>query len=529
MGYNVIIKNENKSKKALKNNQKVLNKKCIKKVRPPVVTIMGHVNHGKTTLLDCIRSSNVADHEFGGITQHINAYHVKTKKGVITFLDTPGHDAFTSMRSRGVKITDIIVLVIAGDDGVKPQTIEVIRYAQESNVPILVAISKIDKPESNPEKIKKELMKYNILPEEWGGQNIFVNISSKNRESINELLDSILLQSELLELTAIYSGLASGMIIESYLDKNKGVISTILVQQGILKKGDVILCGLEYGKIRSIQDSFGCELQSSEPSIPVKILGFSGVPISGDFFTIIEHEKKAREISISRKKKFREMKLYKTKKITIDNIFDNLNNKNNVFLNIILKTDVQGSLEAILYSLNNIQHKNVSIKIVYANVGNITETDVSLALTSKSIIIAFNVQVNISIKYMIINKNIDIRYYSVIYNLIDDLKSIVLGLLSPQYNKKIMGIAEVRNIFKSSKSVIAGCMVTKGIIKRYNHIHLIRNNLIIHEGELESLRHFKQDIKEVNTGKECGLSIKNCNDMNIGDIIKSFEVIKLKI
>ncbi|CAL4042944.1 Translation initiation factor IF-2, partial [isoform beta'] [Buchnera aphidicola (Phyllaphis fagi)] len=529
MGHKVLLKHENELETSVMNARNIVNSKCIKKNRPPVVTIMGHVDHGKTTLLDYIRSSNVAMSEYGGITQHIGAYNVKIKSGTITFLDTPGHAAFTSMRARGAQITDIVVLVVAGDDGVKPQTIEAICHAQAANVPILVVINKIDKSQSNPEIVKKELMKYNILPEEWGGQNIFVNVSAKTGVGINNLLDAILLQAELLELTAMYSGMASGVVIESCLDKSRGSIATVLVQEGILKKGDVVLCGLEYGKIRAIRDAFGCELQSSGPSIPVQILGLSGIPISGDIFTVVKNEKQARAISIYKKTKCKEMKFSNIKKINLENMFENLNNKKKTTLNIILKSDVQGSLEAIVNAIHQIKHENIAIKIISSSVGNITETDISLSLASQAIIIAFNVQSNVLAKRMIEIEKIDVRYYSVIYNLIDDLNLSMIGLLSPKYKKEMFGSAEIRNIFKAPKSVvIAGCMVIHGIIKRHNHIHLVRNNRVVYKGELESLRRFKQDAKEVQSGKECGISIKNYNDMHVGDIIESFETIELK-
>ncbi|QCI27246.1 translation initiation factor IF-2 [Buchnera aphidicola] len=529
MGHKSIVENLNILEESIIQEHKIMNKNIIKTIRPPIVTVMGHVDHGKTSLLDYIRSTKIASHEAGGITQHIGAYYVQNKKGIITFLDTPGHAAFTSMRARGTQITDIVILVVAVDDGVKPQTIEAIQHAKLANVPIIVAINKIDKPDSNPEKIKKELVKYDILPEEWGGENIFVNVSSITGSGIDDLLDAILLQAEMLELFALPSGMANGVVIEARLDKNKGPIATILIREGKLNKGDNVLCGLHWGRIRVIKNSFGKEVKSVGPSIPVEILGLSGIPISGDVFYSIKNEKKAREIALFRKNKSREMKLKKTKIVDLKNVFQNLKKDGIFCLNIILKSDLQGSLEVISNIIKNLSNDNIEIKIITANVGNITETDVSLAIASNAIIIGFNVEPNMSAKRLIKLENVNFYHYSIIYHLIDDIKLKIFEITSPKCKELILGSAEIRDIFKPSKSVfIAGCMVINGIIKRKNPIRILRDKKIIHSGELESLRRFKEDVKEVSFGKECGLGIKNYKNIRIGDIIESFKIIELK-
>ncbi|XBC38450.1 MAG: translation initiation factor IF-2 [Buchnera aphidicola (Floraphis choui)] len=497
--------------------------------RPPIVTIMGHVDHGKTSLLDYIRLTKTVSQESGGITQHIGAYYIEVNNKIITFLDTPGHAAFTAMRARGTKITDMVVLVIAADDGVKPQTIEAIQHAQAASVPILVAINKIDKLNSEPDKIKNELMKYNIVPEEWGGDNIFINVSAKSGEGVNNLLRSILLQAEILELKVIYNGMATGLVIESFLDKGKGPVASVLIKEGILKKGDIVLCGLEYGKVRAIENSLGQEVQSISPSIPAKILGLSGVPIAGDKIIVVNSEKEAREVALYRQKKFREKKLAKKKIFELSNIFEKIKKDNILELNIILKSDVQGSLEAISDSLKKLSNNNVKIKIIGKGVGNITETDASLAIASKAIIIGFNVKVDFSAKRIIELENIDLRCYSVIYHIIDEVKNSIHGMTLPKYKRKIMGLAEVRNVFKSPKfGSIAGCMVIEGIVKRNDFIRILRKNKVIYEGELESLRRFKEDINEVRNGVECGIGIKNYNDIRINDLIEAFCTSRVK-
>ncbi|CAL4321993.1 Translation initiation factor IF-2 [isoform beta'] [Buchnera aphidicola (Myzocallis carpini)] len=529
MGYNAVLHDDNFLEKSIIHEFHQENKKYKKVLRPPVVTIMGHVDHGKTSLLDYIRSTNIVDKEAGNITQHIGAYHVKTKYGIITFLDTPGHAAFTAMRARGAQITDIVILVVAGDDGVKPQTIEAIQHAKAANVPLLVAINKIDKPESNIEKVKKELLQHQILSEEWGGETIFVNVSSVTGEGIDNLLRAILLQAEILELFAANCGISHGVVIEASLDKNRGPLATILIQEGRLNKGDNILCGCTYGKVRFMRDSFNNILKYATPSIPIEILGLSDIPNSGDIFYVVKNEQKVRQIVLHRKNIFRNNTLKQKKKINLDNIFDNIVNKKNNELNIILKCDVQGSLEAISNAIVPLSEKNITVTIISSYVGEITETDVSLAMASHAMIIGFNVRPNILAKRLIKIENVDVRYYSVIYQLIDDIKLAVSGMHSPICRSSIEGSAEIRTVFKPTKSiVIAGCMVISGSMKRNDTVHIIRNNTVIHKGELESLRRFKEDIKEVGIGKECGIKIKNYNDIRVGDIIEAYAMLPIK-
>ncbi|MCW5196681.1 translation initiation factor IF-2 [Buchnera aphidicola (Pemphigus obesinymphae)] len=523
MGHKVTLYRDNALEELLMQNRKI-NSNAIK-LRPPVVTIMGHVDHGKTSLLDYIRSTNIISKEAGGITQHIGAYCVKTKNGIITFLDTPGHAAFTSMRARGAQITDIVVLVVAADDGVMPQSIESIQHANAAKVPIIVAINKIDKVEGSLDPLKKELIKHSIIPEEWGGENIFIPVSAKSGYGISNLLDAILLQSEILDLKSFFSGMASGVVIESFLDRGRGPVATVLVREGILKKGDILLCGCSYGKVRAMKSEINNSITEAGPSIPVQILGLSKIPDIGDIFTVVNDEKKAREVAFYRQGKFREVKLAKKKKIKLENVFDHIKSGENSALNIVLKSDVQGSLEAISESLIKLSNDEVKINIVGSGVGGITETDVSLAIASNAIILGFNVRADSSAKRMIILENIDIRYYSIIYKLIDEVKTAMSGMLSPEYKQEIIGLAVVRNIFKSPKfSSIAGCMVTEGIIKRNHPVRILRNNIVIYEGELESLRRFKEDVNEIRNAMECGIGIKNYNDIRIGDIIEVFEV-----
>ncbi|WP_284443059.1 translation initiation factor IF-2 [Buchnera aphidicola] len=527
MGHKVIIHRENALEELIMKDRDTGNNVSV--IRAPVVTIMGHVDHGKTSLLDYIRSTKTAFHEAGGITQNIGAYHVKTDLGSITFLDTPGHSAFTAMRSRGVQVTDIVVLVVAADDGVMPQTIEAIQHAREASVPVIVAINKTDKIDSDIDKVKNDLTKYNILSEEWGGENIFVSVSAKTGKGINKLLNVILLQAEMLELKAVPTGMAEGVVIESFLDKGRGPIATVLVKKGKLNKGDIILCGFEYGRIKVLRDASGKEVLSAGPSIPVEILGLSKVPFSGDVVTVVRDEKKAREVASYRKEKSREIKLSNQNRIKSENMFDNIKKDNISELKIILKSDIQGSLEAISGALLKLSTKEVKIKIIGLGIGGITETDASLALASNAIILGFNVRADSSAKKIINSEHLDLRYYSVIYDLLDEVKSAMTGLLSPEYKENIIGLAEVRNTFKSPKfGLIAGCMVTEGIIKRSNPVHILRDNIVIYEGELESLRRFKEDLNEIRNGLECGIGIKNYNDIRIGDIIEVFEVKEVK-
>lgn len=526
MGHKVTLRRENELEEALMSDRDT---GAAAESRAPVVTIMGHVDHGKTSLLDYIRSTKVASGEAGGITQHIGAYYVETNNGMITFLDTPGHAAFTSMRARGAQATDIVVLVVAADDGVMPQTIEAIQHAKAAHVPLVVAINKIDKPEADADRVKQELSQYGVIPEEWGGETQFVYVSAKVGTGIDQLLNAILLQAEVLELKAVRSGMASGVVIESFLDKGRGPVATILVQEGTLHRGDIVLCGFEYGRVRAMRDELGHEVASAGPSIPVEILGLSSVPAAGDEATVVRDEKKAREVALHRQGKFREVKLARQQKSKLENMFSNMTDGEVSELNIVLKSDVQGSCEAIMDSLLKLSTDEVKVKIVGSSVGGITETDATLAAASNAIILGFNVRANASARRVIEAENLDLRYYSVIYSLIDEVKQAMSGMLAPEYKQQIIGLAEVRNIFKSPKfGAIAGCMVTEGIIKRHNPIRVLRANIVIYEGELESLRRFKDDVNEVRNGIECGIGVKNYNDVRVGDMIEVFEIIEIQ-
>ncbi|MEH2920493.1 translation initiation factor IF-2 [Samsonia erythrinae] len=526
MGHKVILRRENELEEAVMSDRDT---GAAAEARAPVVTIMGHVDHGKTSLLDYIRSTKVAAGEAGGITQHIGAYHVETDNGMITFLDTPGHAAFTAMRARGAQATDIVVLVVAADDGVMPQTIEAIQHAKAAQVPVVVAVNKIDKPEADPDRVKNELSQYGIMPEEWGGESQFVHVSAKAGTGIDELLDAILLQAEVLELKAIRSGMASGVVIESFLDKGRGPVATVLVREGTLNKGDIVLCGFEYGRVRAMRDELGREIASAGPSIPVEILGLSGVPAAGDEATVVRDEKKAREVALYRQGKFREVKLARQQKSKLENMFANMTEGEVSELNIVLKSDVQGSCEAISDSLQKLSTDEVKVKIVGSGVGGITETDATLAAASNAIILGFNVRADASARRVIEAESLDLRYYSVIYDLIDEVKQAMSGMLAPEYKQEIIGLAEVRDVFKSPKfGAIAGCMVTEGIVKRHNKIRVLRDNVVIYEGELESLRRFKDDVNEVRNGMECGIGVKNYNDVRTGDMIEVFETIEVK-
>lgn len=497
--------------------------------RPPVVTIMGHVDHGKTSLLDYIRSTKVASGESGGITQHIGAYHVKTPKGVITFLDTPGHAAFTAMRARGAKVTDIVVIVVAADDGVKPQTIEAIQHAKSADIPIVVAINKIDKPEADVDKVTGELSQHGIMPESWGGDNIFVNLSAKEGTNIDELLESLLLVAEVQELNAPVAGNARGIVIESKLDKGRGPISSVLVTSGTLKVGDIIIAGLQFGKIKGLFDESNHALTSAGPSIPVEVLGLSGVCAAGDEVAVIDDERKAKELSQHRQAKSRDIQLTKQRKVSLDNIFAQHQQHEKSTLNIVLKADVNGSAEAIRDALLALSNDEVKVNIVAYGVGGINESDVNLAAASKAIILGFNVRASATAKKIIDFEKIDLHYYSVIYDLINQVKQALSGLLAPEYKEEIIGIANVREVFKSPKiGAIAGCMVIDGNIKRNNPIRVLRDDVVIFEGSLESLRRFKDDVNEVRQGTECGIGVKNYNDVKVGDQIEVFEKVEVK-
>lgn len=498
--------------------------------RPPIITVMGHVDHGKTSLLDYIRKAKVAAGEAGGITQHIGAYHVEMDDGkMITFLDTPGHAAFTSMRARGAKATDIVVLVVAADDGVMPQTIEAIQHAKAAGAPLVVAVNKIDKPEANPDRVEQELLQHEVISEKFGGDVQFVPVSAKKGTGIDDLLDAILLQSEVLELTAVKDGMASGVVIESYLDKGRGPVATILVQSGTLRKGDIVLCGFEYGRVRAMRDENGQEIDEAGPSIPVEVLGLSGVPAAGDEATVVRDEKKAREVALHRQGKFREVKLARQQKAKLENMFSNMTEGDVAELNIIVKADVQGSVEAIIQSLQDLSTDEVKVKVVGSGVGGISETDATLAAASNAIMVGFNVRADASARRIIEAENIDLRYYSIIYELLNDVKAAMSGMLQPEFKQEIIGLAEVRDVFKHPKfGAIAGCMVTEGVVKRNNPIRVLRDNVVIFEGELESLRRFKDDVAEVRNGMECGIGVKNYNDVKVGDQIEVFEVVEIK-
>ncbi|MEL0629977.1 translation initiation factor IF-2 [Psychromonas aquatilis] len=526
MGHKVILTKENELEESVLAEAQ---QGGAKTSRAPVVTIMGHVDHGKTSLLDYIRRAKVADGEAGGITQHIGAYHVDTDKGMISFLDTPGHAAFTSMRSRGAKATDIVILVVAADDGVMPQTVEAIQHAKAAGVPLMVAVNKIDKEGVDFDRVKTELSQHDVISEEWGGENIFSYVSAKVGTGVDELLDSILLQAEMLDLEAVSTGPASGVVIESRLDKGRGPVASILVQQGELKQGDIVLCGLEYGRVRAMRDENGKPIESAGPSIPVEVLGLSGVPEAGDEATVVKDEKKAREVALYRQGKFRDIKLARQQKAKLENMFSNMEAGEVSELNVVLKSDVQGSLEAICESLNKLSTDEVKVNIIGRGVGGITETDASLASASGAIVIGFNVRADASARKLIDNEAVELRYYSIIYDLIDEVRSAMSGLLAPEFRQEITGIADVREVFKSPKiGAIAGCMVTEGTIKRNNPIRVLRENVVIYEGVLESLRRFKDDANEVRNGVECGIGVKNYNDVRVGDQIEVFETVEIK-
>jgi len=496
--------------------------------RAPVVTIMGHVDHGKTSLLDYIRRTKVAAAEAGGITQHIGAYHVETRKGVVTFLDTPGHAAFTAMRSRGAKATDIVILVVAADDGVMPQTIEAIQHARAAGVPIVVAVNKMDKPEADPERIKSELSRHQVVPEEWGGDTLFAYVSAKAGEGIDDLLDQVLVQAEILELKAVSEGPARGVVIESRLDKGRGPVASILVQSGTLNKGDILLSGLEYGRVRAMLDETGQTINEAGPSIPVEVLGLSGTPNAGDEVIVVNDERKAREIALFRQGKFREVKLSRQQKAKLENVFGQMEEGKVSTLNVVLKADVQGSVEALNDALTRLSGDEVKVKIVASGVGGINESDVHLAVASEAIVIGFNVRADSAAKKLIDEEDVDLHYYSVIYEVIDEVKQALQGMLQPEFKEQMVGLAEVRDVFRSSKfGAIAGCMVLEGVVRRNKPIRVLRDNVVVYEGELESLRRFKDDVNDVRAGTECGIGVRNYNDIKSGDQIEIFERIEV--
>ena len=496
--------------------------------RAPVVTIMGHVDHGKTSLLDYIRRSKVAAGEAGGITQHIGAYLVTTDKGKICFLDTPGHEAFTAMRARGAKVTDLVIVVVAADDGVMPQTEEAVKHAKAGSVPIIIAINKIDKPNADPDRVKQELSKLEVIPEDWGGDTMFVNVSAHTGEGVDNLLDSILLQAEVLELKAPATGPAVGAVIESRLDRGRGPVATILVQSGELKKGDVILSGHEFGRVRAMYDENGSEVSEAGPSTPVEVLGLSGIPQAGDEMIVVADEKKAREIALFRQGKYREVKLAKQQASKLENVLSQMGEAEGATLNLLVKADVQGSAEALAESLNKLSTDEVKINIISSGVGGITESDINLAMASKGVVIGFNVRADAAARKLVEEEGIDLRYYSIIYDVIDDVRKAISGMLEPEIREQIIGIAEVRDIFRSPKfGDIAGCIVTSGVVRRSNPIRVLRDNVVIYEGELESLRRFKDDVNEVKSGTECGIGVKNYSDVKVGDQIEVFERVEV--
>ncbi|MNF47087.1 Translation initiation factor IF-2 [compost metagenome] len=496
--------------------------------RAPVVTVMGHVDHGKTSLLDYIRRTKVASGEAGGITQHIGAYHVETERGMVTFLDTPGHAAFTAMRARGAKATDIVILVVAADDGVMPQTEEAVQHAKAAGVPIVVAVNKIDKPEADLDRIKNDLAGRDVIPEEWGGDTQFVPVSAKVGTGVDELLEAVLLQAEVLELTATPSAPGRGVVVESRLDKGRGPVATVLVQDGTLRQGDMVLCGVNYGRVRAMLDENGKPVKEAGPSIPVEILGLDGTPDAGDDLTVVADEKKAREVALFRQGKFREVKLARQQSSKLENIFESMGQDEKKTLNIVLKSDVRGSLEALQGALADLGNEEVQVRVVGGGVGGITESDANLALASNAVLFGFNVRADAGARKIVEQEGLDLRYYNIIYDIIEDVKKALSGMLGSEVRENILGIAEVRDVFRSPKfGAVAGCMVTEGLVHRNRPIRVLRDDVVIFEGELESLRRFKDDVAEVRAGMECGIGVKSYNDVKVGDKIEVFEKVQV--
>ncbi|MFI8745262.1 translation initiation factor IF-2 [Pseudomonas sp. NPDC077186] len=496
--------------------------------RAPVVTVMGHVDHGKTSLLDYIRRAKVASGEAGGITQHIGAYHVETDRGMVTFLDTPGHAAFTQMRARGAQATDIVILVVAADDGVMPQTQEAVQHAKAAGVPIVVAVNKIDKPDANPDNIKNGLAALDVIPEEWGGDAPYVHVSAKMGTGIDELLEAVLLQAEVLELKATPSAPGRGVVVESRLDKGRGPVATVLVQDGTLRQGDMVLVGVNYGRVRAMLDENGKSIKEAGPSIPVEILGLDGTPDAGDEMMVVADEKKAREVALFRQGKFREVKLARAHAGKLENIFENMGQEEKKTLNIVLKADVRGSLEALQGSLSTLGNDEVQVRVVGGGVGGITESDANLALASNAVLFGFNVRADAGARKIVEAEGLDMRYYNVIYDIIEDVKKALTGMLGSDVRENILGIAEVRDVFRSPKfGAVAGCMVVEGTVYRNRPIRVLREDVVIFEGELESLRRFKDDMSEVRNGMECGIGVKSYNDVKVGDKIEVFEKVQV--
>lgn len=491
--------------------------------RAPVVTVMGHVDHGKTSLLDYIRRTRVASGEAGGITQHIGAYHVETERGMVTFLDTPGHEAFTAMRARGAKVTDLVILVVAADDGVMPQTVEAIHHAKAGKVPIVVAMTKIDKPEANPERIRQELVTQEVVPEDWGGETMFVEVSAKTGQGIDDLLESVLLQAEVLELKAPKDAPAKGIVIESRLDKGRGPVATMLVQSGTLKRGDILLAGAAYGRVRAMLDESGKQVEQAGPSIPVEIQGLSEVPVAGESVVALTDERKAREIALFRQGKFRDVKLAKQQAAKLENVFEQRGEVK--VLSLIIKADVQGSYEALAHALQQLSTDEVKVNIIHSGVGAITESDINLALASKAVVIGFNSRADAVARKLINSAGVDVRYYSIIYEAVDEIKAALSGMMAPERKENITGLLEIREVFRISKvGAVAGCLVQEGLVRRGSLVRVIRNGQVIHTGELDSLKRFKDDVKEVRAGFECGLSLKNFNDIQVGDQLETYEI-----
>ncbi|HKR34543.1 MAG TPA: translation initiation factor IF-2 [Steroidobacteraceae bacterium] len=524
LGHNAVVIKES----AIEDELQTTDTSHELEARPPVVTVMGHVDHGKTSLLDYIRSTKVAAGEAGGITQHIGAYQVKTPKGVITFLDTPGHAAFTAMRARGAQVTDIVVLVVAADDSVMPQTVEAIEHARAAEVPIVVAITKIDKGDADPEKVRNDLAKHNVLPEAWGGDTLFVNVSARTGQGIDELLDTILLQADVLELKAARDGLAAGVVIESSMEKGRGAVATVLVKRGTLKPGDQIIAGQEYGRVRAMFDENGQPVTEAGPSLPVVVLGLSAAPNAGDELLVVESERKAREVALYRQGKFRDTKLARQGPTKLEDMLSQMGDGKAATVQVVIKADVQGSAEALRDALSKLSTDEVAVKVVSSGVGGITESDVTLAMASNARIIGFNVRADGSARTMIKESGTDVRYYSIIYEAIDDVKQMLSGLLAPEVKEQIVGLAAVREVFRSSKfGTVAGCIVMDGYVRRNNPIRVLRDNVVIFEGGLESLRRFKDDVNEVRAGTECGIGVKNYNDVRVGDQIECYSRVEV--
>jgi translation initiation factor IF-2 len=496
--------------------------------RPPVVTVMGHVDHGKTSLLDYIRTTKVAAGEAGGITQHIGAYHVVTPRGVVTFLDTPGHEAFTAMRARGAKVTDLVILVVAADDGVMPQTLEAISHAKAAKVPLVVAINKIDKNEANPEKVKQELLQHGVVPEEFGGDAPFVPVSAKTGQGVDALLEHVLLQAEVLELKAPVDAPGKGVVIEARLDKGRGPVATVLVQSGTLKRGDVVLIGSVYGRVRAMLDENGRPIESAGPSIPVEIQGLSEVPNAGEELTTLTDERKAREIALFRQGKFRDVKLAKQQAAKLENLFQNMGEGGQKVLSLVIKADVQGSQEALVHALTRLSTDEVKVGVVHAGVGGITESDVNLAMAAHAVIVGFNTRADATARKLIESAGIDVRYYNIIYEAVDEIKAALSGMLAPERKEQILGTVEVRQVFRISKvGTVAGCYVVDGLVKRSAQVRVLRDNVVIHTGEIDALKRFKDDAREVKAGFECGISLKNFSDLKEGDQFEAFEVLEV--